>query len=74
MTVDDLFFDGAVEAFDHAVGFGLADEGEARGEAMKAALSLEVVGEILAAMVMPELDATGGISTCLLYTSDAADE
>jgi hypothetical protein len=29
--VDDLFFDGAVEALGHAVGLRLGDEGEALG-------------------------------------------
>jgi hypothetical protein len=52
-TVDDLFFDRAVKAFDDIVGFGLADEGEARGKAVEAALALEVVGEVLAAPSLP---------------------
>ena len=52
VSVDDLLFDGAVEAFDHAVGLRLTDEGEARGKAVEAALPLEVVGEVLAAVVV----------------------
>ena len=31
VAVDDLLLEGAVEAFDDAVGLGLADEGEAGG-------------------------------------------
>lgn len=64
-AVDDLLFDRAVEAFDDAVGFRLADEGEAGGEAMEAALALEVVGEVLAAVLlasrMAQFDAPGDV-------------
>ena len=52
VSVDDLLFDGAVEAFDYAVGLRLTDEGEARGKAVEAALPLEVVSEVLAAVVV----------------------
>ena len=43
VPVDDLLVEGEVEAFDHAVGFWLADEAEARGEVVQAALPLEAV-------------------------------
>lgn len=36
-AVDDLFLEGAVEAFDDAVGFGFVDEGKAGREAVEAA-------------------------------------
>ena len=52
VAVDDLFLECAVEVFDHAVGLGLADEGEARGEAVEAALALEVIGEVLDAVIV----------------------
>jgi hypothetical protein len=61
VSVDDLLLEGAVEAFDDAVGLGLTDEGEAGSEAVKATLPLEVVGEVLAAVVVAEFDAAGDI-------------
>ena len=60
-TVDDLLLEGAVEPLYHAVGLGFADEGEAGREPMVAALALEVVGQVLAAVVVAEFDAAGGI-------------
>lgn len=60
-AVDDLLLEGAVKAFDDAVGLGLADEGETGREAMKATLALEVVGEVLAAVIVAQLDAAGRI-------------
>ena len=60
--MDDLFFDGSVEAFNHTVGFRFADEGEARREAVKAALALKPVGEILTAVIVMQFDCTGGVS------------
>jgi hypothetical protein len=56
-TMDDLLLEGAVEAFDHTIGLGFADEGEAGSEAVEAALALEVIGEVLAAVVVSEFDA-----------------
>ena len=61
VAVDDLLLEGAVEAFDDAVGLGLADERETGREAVKAALALEVVGEVLAAVIVAQFDAAGGI-------------
>jgi hypothetical protein len=59
--VDDLLLEGAVKAFDDAVGFGFADESETGREAVEAALALEVVGEILAAVIVAQFDALGGL-------------
>src|SRR4249919_951884 len=53
-AVDDLFLEGSEEAFGHAVGFGLADEGEARRHAPEFDLVLEVVGHECVAMVVTE--------------------
>ena len=54
-ATDDLLFERAIEAFDDAVGFGFADEGEAGGEAVEAALALEVVGAVGAAVIVAVL-------------------
>ena len=62
-AVDDLLLEGAVEAFDDAVGFGFADEGKAGREAVEAALTLEPIGEVWAAVLlasrMAQFDAAG---------------
>ena len=55
VAVADLFFEGAVEAFADAVGFRFAAEGEAGGEAVEAALALEVVGAVGAAVIVAVL-------------------
>ena len=60
-AVDDLFLEGAVEAFDDAVGFGFAEQGEAGGKAVGAGVGLEVVGEVLGAVVVAQLDAARGV-------------
>ena len=60
-AVDELLFDRAIEAFDAAVGFGFPDEGEAGREAVKAALALEPVREVLAAVIVTPFDAAGGV-------------
>ena len=60
--MNDLFVEGAIEAFDDSVGFRLADEGEAGGEAVEAALALEVVGQILGAVIVAQFDAAGDIA------------
>ena len=59
--MDDLLLECAVEAFDDAVDLGLADEGEAGDEAVEAAWPLEVLGEVLAAVVVAQLEAAGGV-------------
>ena len=59
VAVDDLLLECAVEALDDAVGLRLADVGEARGEAVEAALPLEVIGGVLAAVVVAQLNAPG---------------
>ena len=59
-AVDDLLLEGAVEAFDDAVGFGFAEQGEAWGKAVEAGVGLEVVGEVLGAVVVAQLDAARG--------------
>ena len=59
--MDDLLLEGAVEAFDDAVGLGFADESETGRKAVVAALALEVVGEILAAVIVAQFDAAGGL-------------
>ena len=59
-AVDDLFLEGAVEAFDDAVGLGFAEEGEAGGKAVVAGVGLEVVAQILGAVVVAQLDAARG--------------
>jgi hypothetical protein len=58
-AVDDLLFEGAVEAFDDTVGLRLADECETGHKAVKAVLALEVVGEVLAAVIVAQFDAAG---------------
>ena len=60
VAVGDFFLERAVGTFDDAVGLGFADEREARREAMEAALAMEVVGEILAAVIVAQFDAAGG--------------
>ena len=59
-AVDDLLLEGAVEAFDDAVGFGFSEQGEAGGKAVEAGVGLEVVGEVLGAVVVAQLDAARG--------------
>ena len=56
----DLFLEGAVEAFDDAVGFRFTEAGEAGDQAVAAAGGWEVVGEVLGAVVVAQLDAAGG--------------
>jgi hypothetical protein len=51
-SVDDLLFERAVEALDDAVGFRFADEGEAGREAVETALTLEPIGDVLAAVIV----------------------
>src|SRR6266545_1602098 len=58
---DDLFLQGSDEALGDAVGFRLADEGEAGRHTEKRELVLEVLGHERAAVVMAEEDAAGGI-------------
>ena len=58
---DDLLLEGAVEAFDAAVGLGFAEQGEAGNKAVAVGVGLEVVGEILGAGVVAQLDAAGGV-------------
>ena len=60
-AVDDLLLEGAVEAFDDAIGFGFAEQGEAGGKAVEAGVGLEEVGEGLGAVVVAQLDAAGGV-------------
>ena len=60
-AVDDLFLEGAVEALDDAVGLRLAEQGEAGDEAVEAGVGLEEVVEVLAAVVVAEFDAAGGL-------------
>ena len=59
--VDDLSLEGAVGAFDDAVGLRFAEEGEAGDKAVEASVGLEEVGEILGAVVVALLDAAGGV-------------
>jgi len=49
-----------VEALDDAVGFGFAEQGEAWAKAVEAGVGLEVVGEVLGAVVVAQLDAARG--------------
>ena len=60
-AVDDLLLVGAVEAFDDAVGFRFAEEGEAGDKAVDAGVGLEEVGKVLGAVVVAQLDAAGGV-------------
>jgi len=60
-AVDDLLLEGTVEALDDAVGLRLAEEGEAGDKAVEAGVGLEEVVEVLAAVVMAQLDAAGGL-------------
>lgn len=58
-AVEELFFQGAVEALRHPIGLGLLDEGEAGGDPPVLDLVLEVVGEVLGAMIHAQRQATG---------------
>ena len=60
-SVDDLLLESAVEAFDDAVGFGFAEEGETGGKAVEAGVGLEEVGEVLGAVVVAQLDPARGV-------------
>jgi hypothetical protein len=55
--VDDLLLERPEQAFDDAVGLGLADEGVTGRQAPEADLFLEVVGHEGAAMVVADGDA-----------------
>jgi len=56
-----LLLQGADEPFGHAVALRLADEGGIVGDAEPAERALEVVGPVLAAPVVTELDASGHV-------------
>ena len=59
-----LFLDGPHETFGHAIALGLADEGSIVLDTQPVEGSLEVVGAVLAAPVVAQLDApaTSGLS------------
>src|ERR1035437_4642115 len=62
-AIDDLLLEGAEEAFGHAIGLGLADEGKARGHAPELDLVLEVISHELASVIVAKRDIpspTGG--------------
>src|SRR5450756_511787 len=62
-AIDDLLLEGSEEAFGHAIGLGLADEGKARGHAPELDLVLEVIGHELAPVIVAKRDTpsyTGG--------------
>src|SRR5208283_6130396 len=62
-AVHDLLLEGAEEALDHPVRFRFADEGVARGDAPEADLSLEVVGQEGAAVIVTQREAACGAWT-----------
>jgi len=62
VAVDGLLLEGPVEAFRDAVGLGLLDEGEGRGEAPEADLVEEVVGQVLRAVVHAQRDAASDVA------------
>ena len=49
---EHLFFEGAEEALDAAVPFGLADEGQRRHDAKEPKFGLEVVTHVLTAVIV----------------------
>lgn len=53
-ALQHLLLEGAPEALDHAVGLGLADIGEALADPEVRQLRLEVLGGVLAAVVVPQ--------------------
>lgn len=61
VAINELLLGGAIEAFDRAVDLEFADKGKAGGKAMEAVLPLEVGGEVLAAVVVAQLDIAGGV-------------
>src|SRR5208337_1108300 len=60
-AVDGLLLQASEQAFDDAVGFGLADEGVAWGYAPEPGLFLEVIGYEVAAMIVAERKAASGV-------------
>ena len=58
--MDGLLFQRSEQPLDHAVGFGLSDEGVARRQAPEPHLLLEDVGHEIAAVVVAQRQATGG--------------
>ena len=61
VSVDGLLLQRPEEPLDHAVRFWLSDEGIARGHAPEPDLLLEVIGHEVAAVVMSQREATGGV-------------
>ena len=59
--MNDLLLERPVEAFGHAVGLWLGDEGEARGDSPELNLVEEVVGRVLRAVVYAQRQAASGI-------------
>jgi len=59
-AMDDLLLEGAEEALDDAIGFGLADKGVTWRDAPGADLLLEVIGHEVAAVVVAQRQAAGG--------------
>ena len=60
-AVDDLLLHRSEEPLDDAIRFGLADEGVARRDAPEPGLLLEVLGHEVAAVVVAEREAAGGV-------------
>jgi len=58
---EQLFLEGAEEALDAAVAFGLPDKGGRGGDARKGDLTLEVVAHESRAVIMPQPHAAGAV-------------
>src|ERR1035437_2347830 len=67
-AIDDLLLEGAEEAFGHAIGLGLANEGKARCYAPELDLVLEVIGHEWAAVIL------AGRNTARVTSSHAAED
>ena len=60
-SVHDLLLEGSEQALDDAIGLRLSDEGVARRDAPGADLFLESVRHEVAAVIMPQRQAAGGV-------------
>src|ERR1700751_1995756 len=70
-AMDDLLLEGSEEALGHAVGFGLADEGEARCHTPELDLFLEVIGHEGTAVIVAQREAARDI--CRDRAEDSLD-
>lgn len=60
MAEHDLLLGASEEVLDHPVGLGFADDRQACGDAPQFDLPLEMVGPEVAAVIVAQLQATGG--------------